>query len=82
MPDLKIKKGFEKPQIEFFGNLAILQFAPKPEKPMRDEVMGDYLVAHVDEIDEVIAITITNYACFSRQGGDSRLAFFFGPEQK
>ena len=67
METLKIRKGFEKVKIEFFRNedMALIQYAPNPKRPLRDEFIGEYLVAHVDgDTSEIVSVTITNMTAF------------------
>lgn len=66
METLRIKKGLPEPNIDLFpdSNMAVIQYAPMPNKPLRDEFIGDFLVAHVDEMDEIVAVTITDLVAF------------------
>lgn len=67
MADLKVKKGFDEPRVRLLecdDNIAVIEYAETTEKPLRDEFLGDYLVAHVDESNEIIAMTITNVNAF------------------
>ena len=69
METLRIKKEFQEPVIEMFreDNMALIQYAPMPGKPLRDEFIGDFLVAHVNETNEIISVTVTNVEEFAKK---------------
>lgn len=69
MVKLTVRKGYPEPKIEIFreDDMALVQYAPMPDKPLRDEFIGDFLIAHVSESDEIISVTVIDLEEFSRK---------------